>query len=436
MAATLLKNPKLGLLLALLFAASMWFYVQRVMIPHQVSAAAAYDSPRGSLSDLYPRWLGARELLLHHRNPYSPEVTREIQIGYYGRALDPTRPGDPKDQQAFAYPVYVVFLVAPTIGFPFSAVQEVFRWFLVILTAATVPLWLRAFRWRPSAAVTAILIVLTLGLFPVVQALKLQQLTLAVSGLIAGSVVLLVGGHLLLAGVLLALATIKPQLVLPLVIWLVLWACSEWRQRRSFLWGFGGTMTLLVAGAQWVLPGWIGSFYGALLAYRNYTGQPESVLAVVTTPSLGLSLTVVVVMALAVACWRARRARPDTPVFALVSSLILVATVVVIPMTSLYNQALLLPGILLLVQNASFFRAKDVLRRLVCILGGFVFCWPWLAAVALTVASFVLPQASVQKAWSAPLWSSMMTPVVVLLVARAAGQCCSSRLALRYARLL
>jgi len=412
----MLRNTKLGLLLALLFAASSWFYIQHIVIPQQVAEAAAYDHPRGNLSDLYPRWLGARELLLHHRDPYSPEVTQEIQAGYYGRTLDPTRPGDPKDQQAFAYPVYVVFLVAPTVGLSFSAVQEVFSWFLAILTAATVILWLRALRWRPSAAVTAVLIVLTLASFPVVQALKLQQLTLVVSGLIAGSVVLLVGGHLLLAGVLLAFATIKPQLVLPLVIWLLLWACSEWRQRQSFLWGFAGTMALLLVGAQWVLPGWIGSFYGALLAYRDYTGRPESVLAVVTTPSLGLLLTVAVVMALAVVCWRARRARADTPAFALVSSLILVATVVVIPMTSLYNQALLLPGILLLVQNASFFRAKDVLRRLVCILGGFVFCWPWLAAVALTVASFVLPQASVQKAWSAPLWSSMMTPVVVLLL--------------------
>jgi hypothetical protein len=138
-AATLLNNPKLGLLLAVLFTASMWLYVERVMIPHQISAAVAYDSPRGSLSDLYPRWLGARELLLHHRDPYSPEVTRQIEIGYYGRALDPTRPGDPKDPQAFAYPVYVVFLIAPTIGFPFSVVQEVFRWFLLLLTAATVP---------------------------------------------------------------------------------------------------------------------------------------------------------------------------------------------------------------------------------------------------------------------------------------------------------
>ncbi|MGA9040918.1 MAG: glycosyltransferase family 87 protein [Terriglobales bacterium] len=416
MAATLLRNPKLGLLLALLFAACMWFYVQRIMIPHQVSAAAAFDSPRGSLSDLYPRWLGARELLLNHRNPYSPEVTREIQIGYYGRVLDPTRPGDPKDQQAFAYPVYVVFLVAPTIGFPFSAVQEVFRWFLVILTAATVPSWLRAIRWRPSPTVTVTLIVLTLGFFPVVQGLKLQQLTLVVSGLIAGCVALLVGGQLLLAGILLGLATIKPQLVLPLVMWLILWACGEWRRRQNFVWGFGGTMALLLAGAHWVLPGWTGNFWEAIHAYREYIGRPESVLATVTTPALGAILTAVTLAGLAVVCWRVRRQSADSPAFALVSALVLVVTIVVIPMTALYNQALLMPGVLVLAQNVGLLRMKDVFTRSACILAGLVFFWPWFAALAWTAASLVLSPVSVQKAWSAPLWSSMMTPVVVLLL--------------------
>lgn len=394
----------------------MWFYVQRVMIPHQVSAAIAYDSPRGSLSDLYPRWLGARELLLHHRDPYSPEVTREIQIGYYGRALDPARPGDPKDQQGFAYPVYVVFLIAPAIGFPFAAVQAVFRWSLVIVTAATVPLWLRAIRWRPPVAISASLMALTLGFFPVVQGLKLEQLTLAVGGLIAGCIVLLTGGQLFLAGILLALATIKPQLVLLLVAWLILWACGDFGRRRNLLWSFGGTMAILLVGAQGVLPGWIGSFRAALHAYREYTGAPISVLMTVTAPRLGAILTVLVVLALAVACWRARSQAVDSPAFALVSALVMVVTVVSIPMTALYNQALLLPGVLLLAQGVASGGVKGGFHRLAYIFAGWVFFWPWLAALALAAASVALPSAAVQKLWYLPLWSSMMTPVVVLLL--------------------
>ena len=88
----LLRNPKAGLATALLLAASMWFYVQYVLVPYQRADAAAHGRPRGNLSDVYPRWLGARELLLHHRDPYSSDITREIQAGYYGRPLDPARP--------------------------------------------------------------------------------------------------------------------------------------------------------------------------------------------------------------------------------------------------------------------------------------------------------------------------------------------------------
>jgi len=41
-------------LLALLAAASMWFYVDRIVVGYQVADAAAHGRPRGNLSDLYP----------------------------------------------------------------------------------------------------------------------------------------------------------------------------------------------------------------------------------------------------------------------------------------------------------------------------------------------------------------------------------------------
>jgi len=91
-------------LLAILCAAGMWTYADRVLIPYQISDAAAHGTLRGNLSDLYPRWIGAQELLLYGRDPYSPEVTREIQAGFYGRPLDPDRPGDRNYQQGFYYP--------------------------------------------------------------------------------------------------------------------------------------------------------------------------------------------------------------------------------------------------------------------------------------------------------------------------------------------
>ena len=167
------KIGQFGWLLAALLAASLWFYVQRVLVPFQQADAATHGRPRGMLSDLYPRWLGSRELLLHHRDPYADDVTREIQAGYYGRPLDVARAGDPRDEERFAYPVYVAFLLAPTVSLPFPAVRDAFRWLLGMVTVASILLWLRVLRWRPSPNGFAILLLLTLGSYCTVQGLSL-----------------------------------------------------------------------------------------------------------------------------------------------------------------------------------------------------------------------------------------------------------------------
>jgi len=401
----------------------MWFYVQHVLIPHQKADATLHGTPRGNLSDLYPRWLGARELLLHHRDPYSPELTREIQIGYYGRALDPSRPEDPTDQQAFAYPVYVVFLFAPTVDLPFPVVQSGFRWLLIFLTVASVVLWLYILRWRPSNATTISFVALTLGSFPVLQAIKLQQLSLLVAGLIAGCVALLAGGGFLLAGVLLALATIKPQLVLLVAAWLLLWAISGWSQRRNFVWGFVVTLTVLCAVGEYVLPGWLWRFREAVTAYRQYTGGAESVLDVLVTRGWGRALAALALLALALMGWRLRRVSVDSMAFPWMLSLTLAVTVLVVPKTAPYNQVLLLPGVLLIGRNWELLWGKDRLTRIIALIAVFLISWPWLAAGSLTVASLFLRGEWVQKAWASPLYTSLAIPIaMVVLVSLGFGE--------------
>src|SRR5246127_2885168 len=232
-----------AVLAAGLMASAMWIWVQRIAIPHQQSESVVKGIPRGNLSDLYPRWLGARELLMHGRDPYGSDITREIQAGYYGRAIDPGRPNDPKDQQAFAYPLYIVFVLAPTVGLPFLVVQRIFLWLLVLLTAVSVPLWLRALGWRLPAAWQLVWIVLVTGCFPAIQGFKLQQLTLLVAALIAASMYCITRRALVWSGVLLALASIKPQLVVLVIAWLCLWLVGNWKERRRLLWSFAAAMT-------------------------------------------------------------------------------------------------------------------------------------------------------------------------------------------------
>lgn len=391
----------------------MWFYVQRVLIPYQQGDAARHDRPRGTLSDLYPRWLGARELLLRHRDPYGAEVTREIQAGYYGRELDPNRPNDPKDQQGFAYPVYVVFLLSPTIHLPFAAVQAGFFWLLALLTAVTVPLWLRAIGWRPPRKVQVILLALTLGSFAVVQGIKLQQLSLLVGFLLAASAALLTSGYLAISGGLLALACIKPQLALPLAGWFTLWSLAR-RQRWRFLVGFYITLGVLIAAGEYELPGWIARFRQAVAAYGDYTGGSRSLLDVLVGQGFGRILAGLVILTVIYFCWKKRNESENSAAFASMLALVLAATVVIIPTFAPYNQVLLLPAIFLIVRSWDLLRQKSAVARTVAFVATALLLWPWLAALLLSAASVALTPDTVQQAWATPLYTSLEIPLGVL----------------------
>jgi hypothetical protein len=418
------KTFQFELWVALLCASSMWFYVQGVLIPYEKVDAAAHQRPRGNLSDLYPRWLGARELLLHHRNPYGNDVTAEIQKGYYGRELDAARPGDPKDRQGFAYPVYVVFLLAPLVGFSFHGVQILFNWLLVGLTAASVWLWLRALRWELPLPAVAACIALTLGSFPAVQGIKLQQLSLLVAALLGASAACVASGFLFLGGALLALATIKPQLAWPLVAWLLLWALSDWQVRRRFVLGFGLAMALLLAGAEIILPGWWRMFAEAIGQYHQYT-QNQSVLEVMLNQVLDSAsggivcrvgaqvLEVIALLACAPVLWKLRREQPDAKGFSAATALALAVTVLVIPMYAPYNQVLLLPAILLLVRERAVFVSRSRGRRLAYGVGALVLGWQWAASLGLTVIYLLISRAWALEGWRWPFFATFALPVWV-----------------------
>ncbi len=398
-------------LLAALCAAGVWLYANRVLIPYQMADAAAHGRPRGNLSDLYLHWVGARELLLNGRDPYGPEVTREIQQGYYGRPVDPARPGDPRDQR-FAYPVYVVFFLAPTIHLPFEIVRNGFFWVLLALTVATIPLWLRVLRWSVPWRTQASLILFTIGSLCVMQGLKLQQMTLLVVALVAIGVALLTSDRPIAGGIALAFATIKPQLVWLLVLWLTIWTVADWRRRYRSAAAFLFTMVLLCAAAEWYLPHWIPQFFQAMREYPTYTDAVSTLDKLVPNPWAWVLRALAVAAALHIG-WKNRRLAADAPGFAATVSVILVVTIIVIPSYALYNQVMLLPALLMLARGRQLHRKSNRVNHALLSLVAFLLLWPWLASIVLAGLSFVLPRATIEAAWAVPFWTVLHLPVVV-----------------------
>ena len=392
----------------------MWCYADFVLIPRQVAEAAQEGVPRGNLSDLYPRWLGARELLLRGRDPYSAEVTREIQAGYYGRPLDPARANDPRDQQGFAYPVYVVFLLAPTVHLSFASVQIAFRWMLLALALISVPLWFRALGLRPSPVFQLVWVIAVLGSFPAVQAIKLQQLTLLVCALLAGAAAAWARGRLALAGVCLAIASIKPQLIVLPALWLIIWSLGNWRARQRLFWSFAASMLLLFGGGELMLPGWVHRFRISTASYWTYTGGGRSVLDVALGSFPGKAVAAIVVLLLIGVCWRVRRVTAREPLFAWTLALVLAATLVVIPTFATYNQLLLLPALMLMAGSFPELWRQGRMLRVLLILGALAILWPWVAAAALDLALLLFPRATVSNAAMLPLLPSLAVPLLAL----------------------
>jgi Glycosyltransferase family 87 len=403
-------------ILALSAAASMWFYVRRILVPRQVTEGARLERPRGNLSDLYPRWLGARELLLHGRDPYSPEITREIQRGYYGRELDSSRPNDPKDQSSFAYPVYVVFLLAPTVFMSFSSVKILSFWVLTFCAVLSVLLWERLLnipfsRWRTMTTV-----VLLLGSYPFIEAVSLQQPILLVALLLAGSCVARQGGWLVVSGVLLALATIKPQVAFLPVIVMLLWVLGDWRTRQRWLWGFAAMMLTLLAAGEFVLPGWSSRFYKAVHFYQIYMAN-TSFLDWLVTPRLSSMVWVLIVLLIGRIAWKVRALSPNSPDARRAFCLALVAVVCTSPNLALYNQILLLPGVLLWIERAENAQLRGVLTRFLTKLLAALVTWPWFACVVLIGARvFLGAEGFVQRAWQIPHYAALPLPVVLLIL--------------------
>jgi hypothetical protein len=399
--------------LALLAAVSMWFYSERILISRQKQDAARLGRPRGNLSDLYPRWLGARELLLHGRNPYSAEITREIQVGYYGRAIDASRADDPVDTQAFAYPVYVVILLAPTVGMPFGVIQAALTWCLVVLVLLSLWFWNRVVAAKLSWQGWLVAVLLVLGSFPVMQGLRLQQLTILVAALMAASFWARDSGLLVLSGALMALATIKPHLTLFPSIAMLAWVFSKWNERWRWLLGFASTLFVLLAVSEYLLPGWMWEFIAGMRAYQKYTGG-QSVLDVLLPSGWALPLRVLVVLYILRVCWRTREAPSGTPLSRHGLCLLLTASLCVAPNPASYNQILLLPAVLWSDGRLCLRAGTPIMARAPAWAAATLMSWPWLVCIPMMLAALVAPAGTLTRFWQVPLYFMIALPVAML----------------------
>ena len=374
-------KPWAWLLAGIVASAISWTYMHRILLPWEHYVDVERGQVKEAMGDLYPRWVGTRELLLHGVNPYGADVSHKIQFGFYGHPIEQSY-DKPQfeiiDEQRFAYPVYVVFLLAPTIHVDFAKLQAWAPVLLGALTAISVWLWLGVLRWRPPAWLTLALVLFVLSSPQIAQGLRLRQVGLLVAFLLTVATWCVTRNRLFAAGVLLAVATIKPQMVALIMVWFFLWTLGDWKKRWPLVGGFALALGLLVGGGDILVPRWLSYFIEGVEAYRKYFPTTSPVRLILGN-WIGGILSVLGVIVLLNYAWTRRKAATESPEFPQVLSLFFVASLLVLPLLTPYNQVLLLLPILILVRD---WRALSRWGR-----AGFsvLTAWPFVSSVALLV---------------------------------------------------
>lgn len=214
-------------------------------------------------NDFYTRWYGAKVLLLDGRDPYSLDVTAEI-LPFH--SFEPDEMG----RASFAYPLHVIFLFLPLIYLPYDWAQGVW---LVMLQWVAVGMMVGLIAWKrvpvkPAAAVG--LLLAAIFFYPVARTILLGQFTIHVTFFVVMTVLLLDRGRDAWAGVFLAATSIKPQMVIFIGPWLVLWAIGQkrWRFVAGLL---GGGVGLFLISLLF-FPRWPISFIEDILRYSEVAG--------------------------------------------------------------------------------------------------------------------------------------------------------------------
>lgn len=214
-------------------------------------------------NDYYSRWAGARAMLVEGRNPYGLDVTYEIQ-----EVIDISH--EEVGRGGFNYPLHVIFLFLPLVYLPYQWAQAVWWVMLLWMSIGTAVALIALNRLKLSMGILLAGILFVITFYPTVRSIFMGQFTIPVLLFVTLSLLLLQREHDVWAGAFLAMTSIKPQMVLFIAPWILLWVISQKRWR--FLWGFFGGGAILFVTSLPFHPRWPLDFIEDTQRYRVFAG--------------------------------------------------------------------------------------------------------------------------------------------------------------------
>ncbi len=202
--------------------------------------------------DFVPLWLGMRLHVLEGQNPYGEETLNEIQSFLYRRQMAYSW----ENQGRFLYPYFAMLVFSPTALFSeFAMARAVWMTMLVAALIGITFISLELTRWKPSRVVLVGYVVFVLGSYCAVRALYNGNPSIMCVLCIVLSFLFIQRERDVAAGIFLGLATFKPQMVILLWWFVLIWAVS--RRRWNLVLSMTIAPILLAVVSSVLQPGWL-----------------------------------------------------------------------------------------------------------------------------------------------------------------------------------
>jgi hypothetical protein len=225
--------------------------------------------PYPGLNDFMSRWEGARSFWIDGLNPYGEQASLNIQMQIFGRPIV-----EGEDPGYFVYPFYVAFLLLPLVFVNYAWASAIWMVILEACLIIALLLALDLFRWRPRPILMAMLVLWTIVQYYGARGLLLGQVGIVVYLFEALTLWALAKEQDRLAGVALALSTLKPQMGFLLIPFLLLWGLRV--RRWTFVAAFIVSMLVLVSASFLFQPSWLGDWIAQMRLYPQYTAAAYS----------------------------------------------------------------------------------------------------------------------------------------------------------------
>jgi hypothetical protein len=288
----------------------------------------------------------AGDLWLHQRvSPYDPQVADASQQLIYGR----TSPGDVlRRPTSFVLPMPAMLFYAPFSAIPFPLARTAWMTLVEVCLLGSAVLTLRLVHWRGSPWITGLILVFSVLWYHGAQA--------AISGNFAGVEALLLSGALLamhrklesVAGLLLGLSSVMPQLSILFILFALIWSLAG-RRLELALWTCGSIAVLyglsVVLMPTWPLE-WIAQLLGLL---RIEDSRPVLLTLFELIPGIpGWAITGLVILCLIYLGWEwSAVLKQEDRWFLWTSALTLASTTLLTYTTTTAVFVILLPGLIL-----------------------------------------------------------------------------------------